>query len=576
MRAIKTSYPQVKTITPDEAKGLIERARSNTLTAEDCDTIKAMTETIEFIISLLKKKDVQLKRLLKQILGISEKSRNLFESEKSSDQNEHKPCDAPGEPDGDNSQNSPDGSDNEPPPKKKNKKKRQGHGRNGHESYTGAERIFIAHPTLKSGDACLQCPKGKVYREKKPGIFINIEGRPPVLATIYELEKLRCNLCGAIYQAPLPESIADKAVSAPKHYDETAKSMIVLLRYGYGMPLNRLESLQADLGIPLPKATAWDKSEEVANLIYPVFEELKQQGSQGDLIHNDDTGMKIIETMQVIDQRIKDANGKKVRTGIFTTGIISIRGDRKIALFFTGEKHAGENFHDLLENRDANLTPPLQMCDAKKGNAKDTDSIVCHCNTHARRYFAELSENYPDQCAYVILNVYKEIYKNDALTKNMSMEERLKYHQDKSEPIMTAFHNWLTQQLDEKKAEPNSDLGKAILYVLNHWQELTQFLRIPGAPLDNNICEQGLKMAIRHRRNSLFYKTVHGAYIGDMFMSLIHTCHFAGANPFDYLTMLQKQSSEVFKHPDRFMPWNYKDAIDKRVSLNSESASKAA
>lgn len=144
--------------------------------------------------------------------------------------------------------------------------------------------------------------------------------------------------------------------------------MIAVLRYGYGLPLNRLEKLQAGLGIPLPAATAWDKTQEVAEEILPVYEELTRIAAQGDIIYNDDTGMKILQTMKVIAKEVKEANGKKTRTGIFTTGIVSKVDDKKIALFFTGRKHAGENFDDLLNQREADRSPPLQMCDGKKGN----------------------------------------------------------------------------------------------------------------------------------------------------------------------------------------------------------------
>ena len=120
---------------------------------------------------------------------------------------------------------------------------------------------------------------------------------------------------------------------------------------------------------------------------------------------------------------------------------------------------------------------------------------------------------------------------------------------------------WLNDQLDEKKVEPNSGLGKAISYMLNHREPLTLFLRVPNAPLDNNLCEQVLKKAVLNRKNSLFYKTEHGAYIGDLFMSLIYTCNLNDVNPFDYLTVLQRNSSLIFKYPQNWLPWNYKSMI---------------
>lgn len=559
----KKQYPKIKKINQNELKDLIERARNNTLTSEDCDNIQAMAETIGFILDKLNKKDFQLKRLLKQIFGIkTEKSKKVLKNH---------PSDA-----SDDDETAKDHEAEEKTPTGP-KKKRKGHGRNRAEAYTGAERIFISHAILKNGCSCPECQKGKVYVEKKPGVFVHIEGQPPLKATVYELEKLRCNLCGVTFEAELP-------INAPinnnkrKHYDQSAKSMLGILRYGYGLPLNRLANLQANLGIPLPASTGWDKSEEAANKIYPAFEELKRQGAQGDIIHSDDTGIKILKVMQEIGEEVEKANGKKTRTGIFTTGIVSLVGDHKIALFFTGRKHAGENFKELLENRNSGQGPPIQMCDAKKGNSnEDSGAIVANCNSHARRYFVDVAENFPDECSYVIIDVYKEIYKNDAITKDkkMSPDERLLFHQEKSGPIMEAFYFWLNDQFEQNLVEPNSGLGQAISYVINHWPKLTQFLHVPGAPLDNNICEQTLKMCIRHRKNSLFYKTMHGAYIGDMFMSLIHTCNFNGVNPFNYITQLQRHSSEVFKTPSRWMPWNYKENFSSS-QINLESVSNQA
>jgi hypothetical protein len=122
---------------------------------------------------------------------------------------------------------------------------------------------------------------------------------------------------------------------------------------------------------------------------------------------------------------------------------------------------------------------------------------------------------------------------------------------------MEELHRWLKEQLEGKLVEPNSSLGKAIKYMLKRWKKLTRFLEIPGAPLENSICERALKMAIRHRRNSLFYKTENGARIGDLFMSLIHTCQLSSVNPFDYLTQLLRNKEAIARSPADWMPWNY-------------------
>jgi hypothetical protein len=147
-----------------------------------------------------------------------------------------------------------------------------------------------------------------------------------------------------------------------------------------------------------------------------------------------------------------------------------------------------------------------------------------------------------------------------ARERGLTPEARLRFHQDASGPTMQALRDWLERQLGEKRTEPNSALGGAIGYTLKHWEELTLFLRQAGAPLDNNVCERALKKAILHRKNALFYKTRNGAQVGDLFMSLIYTCQLNRANPFDYLTELQRHTDELAASPDLWMPWNYRDA----------------
>jgi transposase len=422
----------------------------------------------------------------------------------------------------------------------KNKKPR-GHGRNGASSYTGGRKASVPHASLKKGDLCPECRKGKVY-PTEPGVTVRITGNAPLTATSFECEKLRCNLCGEVFTA--------KPDEGPEKYDATAGVMIALMRYGTGVPFKRLEQLQEGLGIPLPASTQWDIVEKAAMSAHPPYRELVRQAAQDEIIHLDDTTMKILASV--------NENG---RSGTFTTGMLSVAGKRKIALFFTGQKHAGENLADLLAKRHKDLGPPIQMADALSRNVpKEFSTLLANCLAHARRNFIDVAESFPEECRHVI-KVLAKVYEHDARAKEMSPHERLTYHEARSGPLMDNLREWMNAQFDEKQVEPNSGLGKAFSYMLNHWDPLTLFLRVPGAPLDNNAVERSLKMAIRHRRNSLFFRTLHGAYIGDLFMSLIHTCRLSQINPFDYLVALQKHSHEVFKNPQEWLPWNYGAAV---------------
>jgi hypothetical protein len=159
-----------------------------------------------------------------------------------------------------------------------------------------------------------------------------------------------------------------------------------------------------------------------------------------------------------------------------------------------------------------------------------------------------------------VLETLGKVYLADAQTRErqLSPESRLLFHREHSAPLMNELHAWMEAQFVEHKTEPNSGLGKAISYLLRHWRKLTLFLRQAGAPLDNNIAERTLKKAILHRKNALFYKTMNGARVGDLFMSLIHTCELNQVNPFDYLTELLRHPAELAVRPAEWMPWNYR------------------
>jgi len=533
--------PQRIELSQEERDSLLQRLENRELQDSDYQLIAAMVETIDLLSRALEQKNISIKRLRGMIFGPkTEKTKNVLKDQEGDEKAD----------DGkDLSKNSPQETE---------KKKRKGHGRIGAEKYRDAERVKVAHATLKAKDSCPACLKGKLYPIKKPSVIVRIAGKAPLQATVYELERLRCNLCGKVFTAERPEGCGDEK------YDETAGSIIAVLKYGFGFPFNRLEKLQDNAGIPLPAATQWQVVEEKAEWIYPVYNELVRLAAQGEVLHNDDTGVKILELMKSIEDEYEQEPGKESRTGIFTTAIISKLGEHKIALFYSGRNHAGENMAELLKQREADRSPPIQMCDALSRNVpKDFEVILANCNIHARRYFVDIAGIFPVECTFV-LETFKQLYKNEAQTKKeqMSPERRLEFHQTQSGPLMKQLKSWLKKQLAEKKVEPNSSLGQAFAYMLNHWTPLTRFLSVPNAPLDNNICERALKMAIRHRRNSLFYKTLHGANIGDMYMTIIHTCNLHGVNAFEYLNVLAKHSAEVFKHPERWLPWNYKQQLE--------------
>jgi len=539
---MRRKKPEIMEVDFKQLQNVADRAKES-LDLQDAELIERVFDSYEYVASLIQEKNMSIGRLQKMLFGAkTEKTEKVVgDSAKTS----------PAANSGEGEENAEDSDETEsdgngkPPPK--------GHGRNGADAYRGAERVAVPHESLCPGDACPECGRGTVY-EKPPSVVVRITGQAPLGATRYELKKLRCGLCGKRFTAELPEE------AGTQKYDAKAGAMIGLLKYGSGLPFNRLEGLQGNLEIPLPASTQWDIVSSFAPGLKPAYQELIRQSAEGDVLYNDDTTVKILELMgQRRSQFADDSN----RTGLFTTGVVATRAGHRMALFFSGHQHAGENLADVLKHRAGELDAPIQMCDALSRNMpKELKTIVANCLAHARRQFVEVYDSFPEECG-TVLEALKIVYRHDAVArrKGMSAEQRLQFHQAESKPAMTNLSDWLNRQIDEKLIEPNSSLGGAINYMLNHWEKLTLFLRKAGAPLDNNICERALKKAIIHRKNSLFFKTQNGARIGDMYMSLIHTCDLNQANPLDYLTELLSHADEVAAHPERFMPWNYRQTL---------------
>lgn len=501
---------------------------------EDQSILTGAVETLKFLTEEIKAKNASIYRMRSMLFGAStEKTEKVLK--KNAEESSEKDSPAPG------------GAGE--------KKKRKGHGRNGSAAYTGADRIKISHTELKHGDRCPECEKGNVYDQKKPACLIRITGMAPINADVYECDRLRCNGCGKVFTAEAPEGACEKK------YDESVTAMVALFKYGAGVPFNRLEKLQAGMGIPLPSGTQWDLINASVEQVEPAYVKLVYLAAQGKVLHNDDTTMKILnyDTEALAEEREE----KRKRTGVFTTGIISESENHRIALFFTGRNHAGENLAKVLKHREENLSNPIQMCDALSRNTTgEFKTILGNCLAHARRRFVEVVGNFSEECERV-LETLRDVYHNDEIsrTRGDTPEERLHFHQTESTPLMEELEEWLEEQIDQKKVEPNSTLGDAIGYMQNHWNELTLFLREPGVPLDNNICERGLKKAILHRKNSYFFKTENGARVGDMYMSLIHTAELNDENPFEYLVALQRHSNKLKENPAAWMPWNFRASL---------------
>ena len=263
----------------EEVLGRAEQA----LAPEDAALIRAVFESYRYVADLVEDKNTSIRRLRQLLFGGRTEKTAALVGDKDPTAAATSPSDSPADPTANAAAPSAANAVEAAPAAR-------GHGRNGADAYRGAERIDVPHATLSAGDACPACGEGLVY-DKAPGVVVRITGQPPLTARIYQLQKLRCHLCGEVFTAVVPAEAGDRK------YDATAGSMIGLLKYGSGLPFNRLDGLQGYLEIPLPASTQWDIVKAVEEEIAPAFAELVRQAAQGDVLHNDDTTVKILALM---------------------------------------------------------------------------------------------------------------------------------------------------------------------------------------------------------------------------------------------------------------------------------------
>jgi len=561
--------PEDLNLSSEQGDALIERLEHDACTPEDRQILVQVLRLYFWLLFALQESKLSLKRLRIMLFGKSKKRRkrdadsdgdsgasSAGDDSGDSDRQAGEPADAAtaepseaGETDGEAGDDS----------------KRRGHGRLGADAYVGTERVECRHEELAPGDRCPLCGHGTLY-QLPPSRPIRIDGHAALSAIRYELERLRCSACGEVFLAKAPAEAGESKYNAP------ARAAIVMNRYFLGVPFYRLEAYQALVGVPVPDSTQWDQVEHVADCAYMVFEHLVYLAAQGHLIYQDDTPVRILSLIQEnaqwqhAQEYTPEASASSDRTGMQSTALVVEVDEQTICLYFSGRDHAGENLQALLEQRQAGLDKPLVMSDALSRNEADEVGLIrCHCLAHARRKFSDIEETFPEACDEVI-GVLKQVFDHEeaAQKAHMSDAERLAHHQTYSEPLLKTLETWMRKQIKEREVEPNSSLGKAFHYMLSHWRTLTQFLSVPGAPLDNNTAERALKLIIRQRKSSLFYHNDFSAYVGSLLTSLIATCIQAGVNAMDYFVALQDHRSAVFANPADWLPWTFQATLALR------------
>ncbi len=412
--------------------------------------------------------------------------------------------------------------------------KKPGHGRRGYQDLINSTTVEHPHPILKPGDPCPdELCDGKVYPLVNPGVYIRITASEPVSTTIHLTEKFRCNLCGETFEeCPSDVQNSDK-------YDESVLAHIIMHKCFYGVAHNRND------GDAIAASTQSELFAEADDLLSPVFEEVVVALANGDQISFDDTNLKI----QPLEK-----GGSKTAWGSAFIG-------RDIVVNNFYRYHAGINLKKILEKRSPYLYPPILMSDALPSyESYKKDSIDSHCLTHGRRRFKVAMDEDEIFCQQMI-DLIAKIYEVDKRAKSLSDLERQQLHAMESTPVLNKIMDIVQEATEEKKFMPNSELGKAAAYWDEHFNKLTNFIRIPGVPLDTNHVERGIKSPIRIRKQAPIFKTLSGAERTGRMLSLVETCLYNKINARSYLIWALKGRKKG-QAAIELTPWMFKRCLE--------------
>ena len=444
------------------------------------------------------------------------------------------------------------------------KKGRHNHGRRGKDDFPEAEQRYFVHPDFDhSGCSCPECLDTKVYLMGALGGGIRFTGQSSTRATGLNYEIWRCGGCSAYFPAPLPPTIQNDGGTSRVGY--SAAAIISISKYLYGTPWARQERIGAMMEIDLPDSTQCEQSYRVAKAGMPVYGRFFIEAALAGLFYSDDTGNKILNLK--FEQKVRRTTGETVtRTGVHTACVVAVLPDGKeIVIYKTAIIHAGELMDEVLINRPKELPAPYHMSDGHAANPPTVRPVISgECNCHARRKVEDKQASWRKVWDYV-KSIYKHVYKieKQAKTQQLSSEDRMALHHCESLPIMKAMFQWMQDCLNNKTVEPNSNLGNVFEYFLVREKGLTAFCFHPGFPLDNNHCENAQKLVALHRKNAEYFRTLRGACVGDVIMSLGATLERCGGNILHYLIALQRYEAEVADRPQDFMPWNYIETVKK-------------
>jgi len=443
---------------------------------------------------------------------------------------------------------------------------------------------LVEHTLTDEQKNCDSCGnKMHMQRTKTTSVVLAM---PLFKTETHTADSCRCLTCDTQKTAEIPKYATESETIG--RYHVSAVATLAAYRYQYGIASYRLQKLSQNSGQRISDSTQWSLFAKAAVRLNSFFAFLQNTAANAPISQFDDTHNLVISTVKEIEHKQEMAlkEGQRldnIRTGIHTTNITAVYPEGQVIIYHTGLHHAGESIQKLFSKRSVEAQVTL-MSDASTANTSkikgtDLNFEMAYCNSHAFRKFKEILKKEQEiakqaglmgyqgsELISFLLQKYRGIFENEKIAQKLSPQQRLDYHQKHSLLLLNQMKDRMEAELQAKRIEPNSDVGRSCAYFIKHFIQLSAFSRIKSAPICNNLCERMLKSIIRQRKNSLFYKNSIGAAVADMLTSILFTADANGLNTTEYLTHLLLFKEHWEKDSEAWLPWNYKDTITKIYS----------
>jgi transposase len=398
----------------------------------------------------------------------------------------------------------------EPPPRKR---KRKGHGRRPLPKHL--ERRRVEYDLSEEEKHCPEClGELKAIGEE---VSERLEYVPASFHVIEEVRrKYACKKGCTVVAAQKPMQPIEKGLPGPGLLAHVAVS-----KYADHLPLHRQEGIFEREGVELSRKTMCDWMRRCAELVHPLFEEMKKRALASKVLQTDDTPVGVL-----------DPELTRTKTGRIWTYVGD--GDHPYTVYDYTPDCSRDGPDTFLEDFSGFL-----QADAYSGYEglyrdprRDITEVACWA--HARRKFYD-SQSSDLMRSMVMVAYIRLLYdvEREARDRAMDGPGRLELRQEKSVPLLKDMEAYLKRE--QTQVLPKSPEGQAIAYVLSNWRALVRYCEDGDLEIDNNGAERSLRGFAVGRRNWSFFGSDRGGHTAAVLSSLIITCKRLEIDPFAYL-----------------------------------------